>query len=206
MANRAACGQTGRVSERPDTGAAPAPEPARPSLRRRALLVGGAIVAVVVLYFIVASTVPRWWAHRIGDQVDESMVAGIGLGLFYGVVFTFIPLFILTFALRRRRSWRARAWLAGAAVLLALPNLMTLGIVLGNGSAAHAGERTLDVKAPDFRAASLAGAIIGALGVVAVHYLLVSRRRAKERASALRGELRTREEAAKAAAEAEKQP
>ena len=135
-----------------------------------------------------------------------SISAGIGIGLFYGVVFTFIPLFILTFALRRRRSWKARAWLVAAAVLLALPNLMTLGIVLGSGSAAHAGERTLDVEAPDFRAASLVGAIIGALGVIGVRYLLLSRRRAKDRESKLRGELRTRDEAAKAAAEAEKQP
>ena len=194
------------MSERSDARDTPAPQAPRPSLKRRALLIGGTIVALVVLYFIAASTVPRWWAHRIGDQVNGSISAGIGIGLFYGVVFTFIPLFILTFALRRRRSWRARAWLVAAAVLLALPNLMTLGIVLGSGSAAHAGERTLDVEAPDFRAATLAGAIIGALGVVAVYYLLVSRRRAKERASALRGELRTRDEAARAAAEAEKQP
>jgi MFS family permease len=195
------------VSEKPDARDAPAPAAApRPSLKRRVILLGGTLAAIVVVYFIAASTVPRWWAHRIGDQVNGSMTAGIGLGLFYGVVFTFIPLFILTFALRRGRSWRARAWLVGAAVVLALPNLMTLGIVLGGGSAAHAGERTLDVEAPDFRAASLVGAIIGALGVLGVRYLMLSRRRAKERESQLRGELRTRDEAAKAAAEAEKQP
>lgn len=194
------------MSEKPDARDAPAHEAARPSLKRRAIILGGTLVAIVVVYFIAASTVPRWWAHRIGDQVNGSITAGIGIGLFYGVVFTFIPLFIVTFALRRRRSWRARAWLLGAAVVLALPNLMTLGIVLGSGSAAHAGERTLDVEAPDFRAASLVGAIIGALGVFGVRYLMLSRRRARDRESQLRGELRTRDEAAKAAAEAEKQP
>lgn len=206
MAKRRGGGQTGRVSEERDTregGAQPAP---RPPLRRRLILVGVTVVVVVVAYFIGAATLPRWWAHRIGDQVDGSMAAGIGLGLFYGVVFTFVPLFILTFALRRRRSWKARGWLAAAAVVLALPNLLTLGIVLGTGSAAHAGERTLDVEAPDFRAATLAGAIIALLGVLGVRYLMLSRRRAKDRESALRGELRTRDEAAKAAAEAEKQP
>lgn len=193
------------MSDQKATAEGAPPAPARPPLKRRLILLGGTLVAVVVVYFIAAATVPRWWAHRVGDQVDGSISAGIGIGLFYGIVFTFVPLFILTFAMRRRRSWRARGWLAAAAVILALPNLMTLGIVLGTGSAAHAGERTLDVEAPDFRAGTLAGAIIGALGVLGVRWLLLSRRRAKGREAELRGELRTRDEAAKAAAEAEKQ-
>ena len=180
----------------------PAPQ-TRPSLRNRLLLWGGALVAIVIAYYITAAVVPRWWAHRIGDQVDESMTAGIGLGLFYGFVFTFIPVLILSFGIRRRRSWKARGWLALVAVVLALPNLMTLGIVLGNSSAAHAGERTLDVKAPDFRAASLIGAIVGVLAVIGVRYLLLSRARAKARESELRDELKVRDEASKAAAEAE---
>ena len=93
-------------------------------------------MAIVIAYLIAAAVLPRWWAHRIGDQVDESMAAGIGLGLFYGFAFTFIPVLILTFAIRRKRSWKARGWLAVVAVVLALPNLLTLGIVLGNSSAA----------------------------------------------------------------------
>lgn len=179
-------------------------EPARPPLKRRLLLVGGTLVGIVIAYLIAAAAVPRWWAHRIGDQVDGSMAAGIGLGLFYGFVFTFVPVLILTFGFRRKRSWKARGWLAGAAVILALPNLFTLGIVLGSSSAAHAGQRTLDVQAPDFRAGSLIGAIIGVAAVAGVRYLLLSRRRAKGRESKLRDELRTRDEAAKAAGDAEK--
>lgn len=170
-------------------------------LGRRLLLVGGALVAVVAAYFIVAATVPRWWARRIGDQVDGSMSAGIGLGLFYGAVFTFLPLLVASFALRRGRSWRLRAWLAGAAVVLALPNLMTLGIVLGTGSAAHAGERILDVDAPDFRVSSLIGAIVGALAAVGVRYLLLARRRARNRADRLERELRERGRADEAGAD-----
>ena len=127
--------------------------------------------------------------------MDGSITAGIALGLFYGFVFTFLPLFVLTFAVRRRRSWRARAWLIGLAVLLALPNLFTLGIVIGNSSAAHAGERTLDVRAPDFRGATLVGAIFAVAAVVGLRYLLMSRRRAKEREASLRGELRSRDDA-----------
>ena len=61
-------------------------------------------------------------------------------------------------------------------MLLASPNLLTLGIVIGSGKAAHAGERTLDVDAPGFRGARLAGAIVAVLTLVAVEYLLVSRR------------------------------
>ncbi len=167
----------------------------RSPLRRRVLIGAGVLVGIVLIYYIGGATIPRWWAQRIGDQVNGSITAGIALGLFYGIVFTFLPLFVLTFALRRRRSWRARAWLVGLAVLLALPNLFTLGIVIGNSSAAHAGERTLDVRAPDFRGATLAGAIIGAAAVVGLRYLLMSRRRAKEREAALRGELRSRDDA-----------
>lgn len=170
-------------------------------LGRRALVAGGTLLAVIVAYFIVAATVPRWWAQRIGDQVDGSMTAGVGLGLFYGFAFTFLPLLVLSFAVRKGRSWRLRAWLAGIAVVLALPNLMTLGIVLGTGDASHAGERILDVDGPGFRASSLAGAIAGAVAVIGVRALMVSRRRAKGRASRLGGELRTREEAERAEAE-----
>jgi hypothetical protein len=200
VANGGAAGQNQPVSENPDQPER-RPEPVRPPLKRRLLLIGGTIVGIVIAYLIAAAVLPRWWAHRIGDQVDESMAAGIGLGLFYGFVFTFIPVMILTFAIRRRRAWRTRGWLAAAAVLIALPNLLTLGIVLGNNGAAHAGERTLDVKAPDFRASSLIGAIAAVAAVIAVRYLLLSRRRAKGRESRLREELRTRDEAAKAGAD-----
>lgn len=185
-----------------ETPAERVPEPRTP-LARRALVFGGVLVAVVAAYFIGAATIPRWWAQRIGDQVDGSIAAGTGIGLFYGFVFTFLPLLVLSFALRRDRSWKARGWLLAVAVLLAVPNLMTLGIVLGTGSAAHAGERILDVEGPNFRAFTLVGAILGAAAVVGVRYLMASRRRAKARTSELRGELRRRDEAERAAAEAD---
>jgi hypothetical protein len=70
-------------------------------------------------------------------------------------------------------------------VLLAAPNLLTLGIVLGNGNGAHAGDRILDVEAPAFRGATLAGALIAAGCLAAAWYLLFSRRRAWRRAERL---------------------
>jgi MFS family permease len=181
-----------------------APEPGTP-LARRALLLAAVLVAIVVAFFVGSATIPRWWAQRIGDQVDGSIAAGSGIGLFYGFVFTLLPLLVVSFALHRGRSWRARAWLAAVAVVLALPNLMTLGIVLGTGSAAHAGERILDVEGPNFRAFSLVGAVAGVLAVIGVRYLMSSRRRARGRADDLREELHRREraeqEAERAAAE-----
>jgi hypothetical protein len=186
----------------PDEPRPPAPAQDAPSAKRpwppwtRRLVWAAAIVAVLILaYFILGAFLPRWWAHRIGDQVDGSMAAGVGLGLFYGFVFTFLPLLVLGFVFRRRRRWRTRVWLAIGALVLAIPNLLTLGIVLGTGSSAHAGERTLDVEAPDFRAATLAGAILGLLAFLALRWLLYSRRQARAREDALREELKARDAA-----------
>jgi hypothetical protein len=52
------------------------------------------------------------------------------------------------------------------AALFAVPNLLTLGIVLGTSAASHAGERILDVDGPAFRGGSAWGAVLG--GVVAL--------------------------------------
>jgi len=68
------------------------------------------------------------------------------------------------------------------ALLVAVPNLLTLGIVLGTGSGSHAGDRILDVEAPAFRGATLAGALIAAGLIAIVWYLGASRRRAWRRA------------------------
>jgi hypothetical protein len=192
------------VTDRPPTDAPTEAPPARggwPPLARRAVWIGAGAVGVVALYFILAAFIPRWWGQRIGDQVDGSMSAGIGLGLFYGFVFTLLPLLLLLLALRRNRSWRTRAWLAGGAIVLAIPNLMTLGIVAGNGSAAHAGERILDVDGPGFRASTLIGVIIAVAAAIVIRYLVDSRRRARARAGQLDEELRSRDAAAETAAD-----
>ena len=154
-------------------------EPAQPASDwKRNLVVAAVVVGGVLLLGLIASaTIPRWWAQRIGDQVDGSIVAGTLVGLFYGFVFTFLPLLVLAAVFRWRRTWRALAVAGALAILLAIPNLLTLGIVLGTGNAAHAGERTLDVEAPAFRGASLAGALLAAGLILFVGYLMYSRRR-----------------------------
>jgi MFS family permease len=176
--------------QEPTPAARPAPQarpPAAETRWRRRLVAGGvALAALVVLGLIGASFLPRWWAQRVGDQAQGSIAAGILLGLFYGFVFTLVPLALLgAAALRRLRSWRLWLALLGLGALLAAPNLLTLGIVLGGGNAAHAGDRILDVEAPGFRGASLAGAIAAVVLLGFVGYLVASRRRARGRLRAL---------------------
>lgn len=157
---------------------------------RRLLWAGGLFVAVVLTTLIASATVPRWWAQRIGEQVDGSITQGTTLGLVYGFVFTLLPLLAIVLLLRWRTTWKTIVVAIAIGVLLALPNLMTLSIVLGQGNAAHAGDRILDVNAPAFRGGTLAGAIVAALLVGFIAYLLWSRDRAHATADRARGELR----------------
>lgn len=161
-------------------------EPQSPSApqtdwKRRFLTWGGITVAVLLGLLIGAAFIPRWWAHRVGDQANESFTGGIMLGLFYGFIFTVLPLLLIVWGIRRRRSGRMWLWILAGAALLALPNLFTLGIVVGPGSGAHAGDRTLDVEAPGFRGATLAGVLLAVGSIAFVWYLLSSRRRARSR-------------------------
>ena len=158
----------------------------RPNWKRRLVIglvvVGGGIVA----YLIGAAVVPRWWAQRIGDFVDGRLSVGATLGVFLGLVFTVLPLIVLWTALRWRAGWRRWLGFLVAALLIAIPNLMTLGIVLGDGSAAHAGERILDVEGPGFRGGTLVGVVLGVVTVGVFAYLVVSRRSSRRREAELR--------------------
>jgi hypothetical protein len=106
---------------------------------KRALVVILLTVVLVDAGLLGASFLPRWWAHRVGAQASGGFTGGILAGIFYGFVFTALPLAMLRVTFRKRRTWKAWAGMFGFAILLALPNLLTLGIVLGSGKAAHAG-------------------------------------------------------------------
>ncbi len=154
--------------------------PAKVWLRRVVVAVAVLIVAWAV-YLILASFVPRWWALSIGRQVNSRLSTGIMLGLIYGSVFTFLPLLVLAQTFRRSLGWKIKVGLIIAAVLLAIPNLMTLSIVLGRSRAALAGDVIMDVQAPGFRYASLCGAIFGAVvGLAVIAVVLVFERRGDE--------------------------
>jgi hypothetical protein len=170
---------------------ATAPPPARGASWKRWAAWTAVIVAVVLVGgWIGAAFIPRWWSQRIADQVEGSIWSGSSLGVFYGFVFTLLPLLVIAWAIRKRRSWKAWLVVGAAAIVLALPNLFTLGIVLGRGNAAHAGERTLDVEAPGFRGGTAAGAIIAALLVLGISWLLRSRRHARDELDRVRSEER----------------
>ncbi len=151
---------------------------------RRAKWIGGGLAVFVVAVLIASATVPRWWAQRIGDQVDGSITQGTLLGLFYGFVFTLVPIAVVVLILRWRRTWRTVVVALVVAVVFALPNLLTLSITVGRGNAAHAGDRVLDVEAPAFRGGSLAGALLACLLIAFVAYLLITRSRARKELSA----------------------
>jgi hypothetical protein len=150
-----------------------------PDWGRRFVWAVGLIAVLVVALLVASATVPRWWAHRIGDQVDGSITQGTLLGLFYGFVFTLVPIALVIVILRWRRTWKTIAVALFIGIVFALPNLMTLSIVVGRGNAAHAGDRTLDVDAPAFRGGSLAGALLACAVLGLIAYLFVSRNRAR---------------------------
>lgn len=137
------------------------------------------LALLVIAYFILAAFLPRWWADQIGQRVDRSFSRGVGTGLVIGFVCTFAPLLLLVFAAVGRGRLRnvPTIFCVIAAVVIAIPNLLTLSVVLGTNNSAHAGERIFDVQGPAFRASSLWGAIIGALLAIAVSYFIWGYRR-----------------------------
>ena len=171
-----------------DPVASAAEIPRRADWQHRVLVVVIGLLVAVVLWLLAAAYLPRWWSHRAGSIVGGSFSTGVIFGLFCGVLFTLLPLLVLRLAARRKRSTQARLLLVAAAILLAVPNLLTLWIVLGNSKAAHAGERTLDVEGTGFRGATAAGAIVGAVLFVALAWVLRSRRRLRSERSQLRTE------------------
>lgn len=137
-----------------------------PPWAKKAIAVVVSLLVLVVAYFVLAAFIPRWWAQSVGSLAAQSFTRGILWGLLFGLVCTAVPLILLTWVWQVRR-WKyrrgAQILLAVVAVVVALPNLMTLSVVLGGGNAAHAGERIMDVDAPGFRGASLVGVIAGVL-------------------------------------------
>lgn len=168
--------------------------------RKRAIVTVTTAAVLVIAYFILSAFIPRWWAQRLASTVHGSFSQGIWWGLVYGLVFTLVPLLLLLLAVR---MWKRKGgkFIAGAAVIIALlaalPNLMTLTIVLGGNNAAHAGQRILDVDAPAFRGACLVGAIVAGVIFLLILALMgkrgLTRRKAAESATTSQSPLVTDE-------------
>lgn len=161
----------------------------RPWLRYLLLMLALSIVFLLA-WLLAVTLVPRWWAHFLGDRIDGRITVGSAYGLVIGFLFALAPLVVARQAVRRV-AWKVRAGFVAVALILALPNLMTLGIVLGAGDGAHAGDRILDVDGPGFRVASAIGAGAAVLVFAVVVWWRVMGRRDKH----LRAQLKSRESA-----------
>lgn len=161
-------------------------EPDWRDVGKRLVGVLAVILAVWLLYLFLSAFLPRWWAQVIGNAVDGSFAAGAWWGLMIGAVFTAIPVLFLAQAVLTRRSWHVRGALVMLAALFAVPNLLTLGIVLGTSAAAHAGERILDVDGPAFRGGSVWGAVAGGVVALVIMTMGVLYRRRGDRLRELR--------------------
>ncbi len=146
----------------PDTEAGTGGEGSpRSDVRRKAIWVVVAVVAALLAWIFGAYVVPRWWAQRLGNFVDGRLTVGSVTGIALGAVFTLAPLLVLWAGVRFRRTWKRALAFVLAAFLLASPVLVIGTIVWGNGNAAHAGERILDVDGPGVRGGAVVGVVIG---------------------------------------------
>lgn len=169
-----------RIREQPTTG----PHP----IVKRIVLAIVIVGVAYVVYLMSAAFFPRWWAQRVADQVDGSVTRGTTWGLFYGFVFTAVPLLLLVQVRRGFFNWTWRGIVALVAIALAAPNWLTLSVVAGNSNAAHAGERIFDVDAPGFRAATLIGVVVGAVLALAITVLSARLRGRRNEVKRLKGE------------------
>jgi hypothetical protein len=155
---------------------------------KRIVLAVFLLAAAYIGFRVSAAFFPRWWAHRVGDQVDDKLTRGTLWGLFYGFVFTFVPVLVLFQIRRRFFNWTWRIVVVAIALLLAAPNWLTLSVVAGDSKAAHAGERIFDVEAPGFRAGTLSGVIAGAVLAIVITGASMQMKRRKNEVKRLRGE------------------
>ena len=136
------------------------------------------LVLLAIVYLVVRLFLPVWWATRIGNQTQGSITSGILLGLIYGFVFTFVPLLIAWQARYKKVSWPWKAVIVLVAVLVAIPNLLTLSIYANSSSSATKARTMIDTSATWFPSWSIGGAIAGLVlfvGIAAFWHLWHSR-------------------------------
>ncbi|MFC0580801.1 hypothetical protein [Micrococcoides hystricis] len=172
-----------------------APETDTPPAQRRPinwtawLIVGVVVLALSIgIVFFVANVLPVWWANIIGNQVDKNLASGVLLGLFYGSVFTFFPLLLIWQIRRPKLKWPAKIALIVLAVLVAVPNLITLGIHVGSNAAAHNAQRILGTEATWFGTWTAYGALLGGLAFLALVVSVAAFRKRGQRVRQLEAE------------------
>ncbi|GAA3321222.1 MULTISPECIES: hypothetical protein [Paeniglutamicibacter] len=137
-----------------------------------------AVALLAIVYLIVRLFLPVWWATNIGNQTQGSLSSGIILGLVYGFVFTFVPLLIIWQARYKKVSWPWKSVIVIVAILLAIPNLLTLSIYANSSSAAAKARSMIDISATYFPSWSIGGAaaaLVLFVGIAAFWHLWHSR-------------------------------
>lgn len=160
---------------------------------RRVVVVLVLAVVAFILWRIFATAVPRSWAQHMARQVDSKMTRGIFWGLFYGFMCSFIPVLVAWQARRHFLNWVWKLVVVVLALVLAAPNLLTLGISLGDNSASDAAWLKLTTDAPGFQWSSLFGAIAGVVLALVVILTGVTMRRRKSQVGQLKGQLAERD-------------
>lgn len=155
-----------------------------PAWLRASALVTGSAVLIILLVLVAAATLPSWWAATAGRQVDGVSAAGILWGLFYGVVFTLVPMVLILVAIRVRWHWKVRLGVGAGALVLLLPNLLTLAVALGLSESSRAARTVLTVQAPNFGVATLIGVLttllLGGGAALLIYRMGASRREVRE--------------------------
>ncbi len=164
-------------------------EPKR-SLQHRLVIGGVTLLVLIGLILLAGAVIPRWWATRIGNIGDKRLTVGSFLGIAIGAIFTLVPLLILWIGWRIRRSFRRWLITIAVALIVAFPNLATLGIWTGTGSGADLARKDTGIEAPGFLGGTLVGVIIGAATAVLIMYLSFSRRRNKQLARDLKAQIK----------------
>ncbi|HJX77226.1 hypothetical protein [Glutamicibacter sp.] len=152
----------------------------KPSSNWKIRLFLGVIALLILLgiYAIATIFMPVWWATKISSHNAGSATAGWVSGFSIGFVFALIPMLVLWQVRYRKLSWRGRAVIAIFAIVLALPNWLTLGIFWNSSDAAQKAQAILNTGATWFGGASLVGAIsAAAISLILVISWLVFRRR-----------------------------
>ncbi|YCK80382.1 hypothetical protein M1D89_14900 [Arthrobacter sp. D3-18] len=145
------------------------------------ILILVAVLVAVAAYFILGAVLPRWWSDVIAGQIRRDLGASVLVGMFYGFVFTFVPLLVAWQATRKAVSWPWKIAIVLVAVAIATPNLLTAGIAFGSTESAHAGQRTLSVDAGFFTTWTAISAVAAVAVFIAVTILrALWRRRGKQ--------------------------
>lgn len=142
--------------------ARPASQP--PSWLRVVALVAAAVLALVAVVVLGAALLPGWWAALVGGWVQGVPSRGVWLGLLVGAVFTLLPLAVVALALRSGMRGRVRVVLVLLALVLLLPNVLTIAIALGGGDP----RSVIAIEAPSFRGATVVGMAVTLLVVAVV--------------------------------------